>query len=246
MNATTTNQLQQLANFLNDHRFKIRDEYPLLNVDGSDGFEPANSPTASTGYAISEIASGFALLAIEALKRGSKVNFEELYIEELTPDDNYIYDGPKELIPNPLILDNGDIVNITFGVTKDGLNANQEVATLLIEGLKFELNSANNNLPTEEKITSIHIFATTNGGHGPRSNHFNGTALDISRINGNKMILSGVTQQIIKLQEAMDSFPNVRENFGPHFKHKYSVESNSWNFSHPIDGHQDHIHFSVR
>jgi hypothetical protein len=61
MTEATTDQLQQIANFLNDHRFKIRDEYPLLNVDGSDGFEPANSPTASTGYAISEGASNFAL-----------------------------------------------------------------------------------------------------------------------------------------------------------------------------------------
>jgi len=248
INEANTNQLQQIANFLNDHRFKIRDEYPLLNVDGSDGFEPADSPTASTGYAISEFAKGFALLAIEALKRGSQVNFEELYIEELTPDDNYIYDGPKELIPNPLVLDNGDLINITFGVTNsDNQSADQEVATLLIEGLKFALNSANNNLPTEEKITTIHIFATTNGEHGsPNSNHYKGTAVDISRINGVKMAVSGLTQQIIELQEAMDNFPNIRENFGPHFKHKYSVETGTWNFNHNVGGHQDHIHFSVR
>jgi hypothetical protein len=70
--------------------------------------------------------------------------------------------------------------------------------------------------------------------------------LDISRINGSKMALTGVTNQITQLQLAMDDFPNVRENFGPYFKHKYSSESNSWNYNHPVGGHNDHIHFSVR
>jgi len=95
-------------------------------------------------------------------------------------------------------------------------------------------------------ITDIYIMATTNGEHGPDSNHYRGTAVDISRINGQKMILMGLNNQIEKLQEVMDDFPNVRENFGPHFKHKYSVESGTWNYSHPVGGHQDHIHFSVR
>jgi hypothetical protein len=56
MTEATTDQLQQIANFLNDHRYRIRDEHPDL-----DGFDPANSPTSSTGYAISEGASNFAL-----------------------------------------------------------------------------------------------------------------------------------------------------------------------------------------
>lgn len=38
----------------------------------------------------------------------------------------------------------------------------------------------------------------------------------------------------------------IRENFGPHFKHKYDINSNTWNYNHPIGGHQDHIHISVR
>lgn len=60
------------------------------------------------------------------------------------------------------------------------------------------------------------------------------------------MIVSGLTQQITELQETMDDFPNVRENFGPHFKHKYSIENDTWNFNYNVGGHQDHIHFSVR
>lgn len=102
------------------------------------------------------------------------------------------------------------------------------------------------NLPVSDKITDIYIMATTNGRHSSTSNHARGTAIDIIRINGQKMILIGSNNQIRELQDAFDDFPNVRENFGPYFKHKYSVESDTWNYSHPIGGHQDHIHFSVR
>jgi hypothetical protein len=63
------------------------------------------------------------------------------------------------------------------------------------------------------------------------------------------MILSGITNQIKELQKAMDKFQHVRENFGPYFKHKYSKEKtvgNQWNYNHPVGGHKDHIHFSIR
>ena len=47
-------------------------------------------------------------------------------------------------------------------------------------------------------------------------------------------------------QNAMDNFQYIRENFGPHFKHKYSIETNTWNYNHPVSGHKDHIHIAVR
>ena len=56
-----------------------------------------------------------------------------------------------------------DSINISFGTTKDGVNANQEVEQHLIDGLKYALNQANNNLTN--KITDIYIMATTNGVH---------------------------------------------------------------------------------
>lgn len=178
----------------------------------------------------------------------AEVVFEELYIETPTPDDvNNNFQGPVDRIPEVLTLDNGDEINITFGVTNsDETSADQEVAELLIDGIKFALQKANENLPVSHKITDIYIMATTNGRHSSTSNHARGTAIDISRINGQKMILVGSNNQIEELQIAMDAFPNVRENFGPYFKHKYSVESDTWNYSHPVGGHQDHIHFSVR
>jgi hypothetical protein len=171
----------------------------------------------------------------------------DLFFTTLTPDDDYTYSGEKRLIPELLSLGNGENVIVEFGITEsDRKSANQEVAELLIEGLKSALKKANSNLGSHEKILKIYVAATTNGGHGSTSNHYNGTAIDISRINGAKMALTGVTNQITQLQIAMDDFPNVRENFGPSFKHKFSIESNNWNYNHPVKGHGDHIHFSVR
>jgi len=62
----------------------------------------------------------------------------------------------------------------------------------------------------------------------------------------NKIALTGVTNQIIELQNAFDSFTYIRENFGPYFKHKYSISINSWNYNHPVEGHNDHIHVPIR
>lgn len=114
----------------------------------------------------------------------------------------------------------------------------------------FAIEQANSNLPTADKITSIYIMATTNGhdpADNPYTNHLKATAVDISRINGQKMILSGVTNQIIELQRAMDNFPYIRENYGPYFRHKYEVENDIWDYNRTgVGAHKDHIHFAVR
>lgn len=89
-------------------------------------------------------------------------------------------------------------------------------------------------------------MATTNGGHGDYSNHYTGKAMDISRINGAKMALSGVNNQIIELQKAFDNYQFIRENFGPYFKHKYFIGSDTWDYSFPVGGHQSHIYVSTR
>ena len=195
----------------------------------------------------SQEAKDFANAAITAEMNGGEVDLEEAYILVLTPDDNYVLLSSKKLMENPLVLANGTEVAITFGVTKDNINANQPVSVDLEEGIKFSIQEANNNLSASNQITNIYIMATTNG-HGTTgtSNHLKATAVDISRINNKKIILGGVTAQVIELQKAMDTYVYVRENFGPYFKHKFSVESDSWNLNHPVDGHRDHIHFSVR
>lgn len=195
----------------------------------------------------SKRAEDFIKEAIDVLIDNGDVNFDDWYIKTKVSDDSYFYTGPKESIPSTIILSNGTSVSVNFGVTKsDNKNANQQVSPVLINAIKFALEKANNNLSSSDKITSIYVSATTNGKHSATSNHPLGLAIDISRINGKKMAITGVTNQIIELQKAFDGFEYIRENFGPHFKHKYDLNTSRWNFNYSVGGHKDHIHISVR
>lgn len=161
-------------------------------------------------------------------------------------DENVNYTGAKQLIPQEIILGDGSVVNVTFGTTaSDNKNANNEVAVDLVNAITFALQEANSNLTSSEKITSIYIAATTNGLHSSTSNHARGTAVDISRINSVKMINLGSNNQVKALQNAFDEYQNIRENFGPYFKHK-TFPNGSVNLNWPVGGHKDHIHVSVQ
>ena len=163
-----------------------------------------------------------------------------------TDYDNTDYSGPKQLIPKSIILNDGSTLTITFRTTQsDNKNANNDVAIDLVNSIKFAINLANSKLENSNKITSIYIAATTNGTHSSTSNHTRGTAVDISRINGAKMINLGNNAQVKALQEAFDNYPKIRENFGPSFKHK-TLSNGSVNLNWTIGGHQDHIHISVQ
>ncbi|TYA52258.1 hypothetical protein [Formosa maritima] len=215
--------------------------------DDLNAYQLKRVQTFLQNHEVSEEAIAFAMEAIEALLDGGEVDFEELYIQTDTPDDNYVYLGQKVNIPNQIILNDNSIVNVTFNSnTSDGVSSNQEVSIYLLESIEFALNEANNNLDSSDKINEVNIYCTTNGNHSTTSNHYNGTAVDINSINRQRMALTGVTNQIIQLQEGFDNYQYIRENFGPHFKHKYDIYSNTWNHNYPVGGHGDHIHISVR
>lgn len=161
-------------------------------------------------------------------------------------DENNDYSGPKEHIPSTIVLDDGSSVSVTFGTTSsDGQSADDQVASSLVESIRQALNQANSNLGPTRKITSIYIMATTNGSHSPNSNHTKGTAVDISRINGVKIANLGPNDQVQALQNGFDGYNGIRENFGPHFKHK-TYPDGSVNLNFPVGGHGDHIHVSVQ
>jgi len=102
-------------------------------------------------------AEDFARLAIKADCAGGVVDFDEAFIETSTPDDSYVYQGPTQLISNPLVLDNGDQISVSFGTTdSDNINANQLVSVDLVNAIKFAIESANINLSSSEKIISIY------------------------------------------------------------------------------------------
>ena len=75
------------------------------------------------------------------------------------------------------------------------------------------------------------------------SRHNIGKAVDISRINGIKMVTgfgsdAQVTAIVRAIQQKFESFPAKRENFGPSVKLKEGAPFT-------VSGHKDHIHLSV-
>jgi hypothetical protein len=79
--------------------------------------------------------------------------------------------------------------------------------------------------------------------HTAPSRHVQHKAVDISRINGTKIVIGYPGDAAIKaivdaIQTAFDTYSKRRENFGPHFKHKHGKPFT-------VGGHKDHIHLSV-
>ncbi len=75
------------------------------------------------------------------------------------------------------------------------------------------------------------------------SRHAQQKAVDISRINGTKIIIGyaegGAVPVIVDaIQNGFETFGQRRENFGPSLKKKHGNE-------YTVSGHADHIHLSV-
>jgi hypothetical protein len=125
-------------------------------------------------------------------------------------------------------------VNIEFAP-----GVNNEVEKHLLEGLKHCIKKTFANTTT---LTSIYI-ASASDSHIFPSRHAQGKAVDISRINGTKIILGYPGTKFVKLivdaiQTTFESYSGRRENFGPFLKKK-----NGSTYS--VSGHLDHIHLSV-
>jgi hypothetical protein len=124
-------------------------------------------------------------------------------------------------------------VTVEYGTTADN-DVKDSLITLLTAVIKTTVASG-------QTLSKIFISATTNGTHeSPR--HASGEAIDISRLNG-KMIDTYSSDDEVKalvdaIQDEADKQTGIRENFGPHFKHKHGT---NWT----VGGHNDHMHFSV-
>lgn len=116
---------------------------------------------------------------------------------------------------------------------------NKDVHQRMIDGLKACIKKG---IADGETLTKIYI-SSANDSHESPSRHTQRKAVDISRINGKKMITSyssgSTTQKIVDaIQDAFEDYEHRRENFGPHFKKKLGK-------AHTVGGHKDHIHLSV-
>ncbi len=94
-------------------------------------------------------------------------------------------------------------------------------------------------------VQSVNINSTTGRKHAPTSNHPRGRAVDINRVNGQRVDDPANRTAVSAVQNAFRNEPNIRENFGPVFTEKTLMPGAA-----PVpwprvrEDHQDHIHES--
>jgi hypothetical protein len=98
------------------------------------------------------------------------------------------------------------------------------------------------NIANGHILTKIYISSAYDS-HKMPSRHMQHKAIDISRINGMKIVLGYPSGGSIKaivdaIQASFEGYIHRRENFGPHIKKKLGQ---NWT----VPGHNDHIHLSV-
>ncbi len=125
-------------------------------------------------------------------------------------------------------------VTVEFGAA-----VNRDVNQTMINGLNHCIKAA---IAPGHSLTKIYISSAFDQ-HQLPSRHMQQKAVDISRINGTKIVIGYPATASIKaivdaIQTAFESFTNRRENFGPAFKKKLGK-------AHSVGGHKDHIHLSV-
>ena len=115
----------------------------------------------------------------------------------------------------------------------------RDVDQRMIDGLKYCIKPQ---VSSGHGLSTIYI-SSANDKHVLPSRHMQRKAVDISRINGIKIVIGysqgGAVMAIVDaIQEAFEKYHSRRENYGPHLKKKLGAE---W----PVSGHNDHIHLSV-
>jgi hypothetical protein len=125
-------------------------------------------------------------------------------------------------------------VNVLFatGVVND-------VDQRMVDGLKHCIQAQ---IAADHALTSIYISSAFDS-HELPSRHMQQKAVDISRINGTKIVIGypegGSIKAIVDaIQDKFESYSHRRENFGPKLKKKLGKQFT-------VSGHQDHIHLSV-
>lgn len=134
----------------------------------------------------------------------------------------------------PAIPSNINGVTVNFATA-----VNNNVQQLVIDALRHCIKP---DVAAGHQLDSI--FVSSARRQNPNSSRHNtGRAVDISRINGVRMLGGFDTNAHVKaivtaIQQKFESFPERRENFGPALKKKLGAPFQ-------IAGHKDHVHLSV-
>jgi hypothetical protein len=121
-----------------------------------------------------------------------------------------------------------------------GSKVNRTVKQSLINGLKHCIKTK---IATSATLNKIYISSASDQ-HKLPSRHAQDKAVDISRINGTKIVLGYPKDADIKaivdaIQDTFETYSGRRENYGPKFKKKSGKPNTT------VKDHKDHIHLSV-
>lgn len=116
---------------------------------------------------------------------------------------------------------------------------NKNVEQSMVDGLKHCIKT---NIASGYTLQKIYV-SSANDSHVSPSRHAQEKAVDISRINGTKIVLGYPGTAEIKaivdaIQDSFEGYSGRRENFGPYMKKKSGAD---WE----VSEHDDHIHLSV-
>ena len=125
-------------------------------------------------------------------------------------------------------------VSVQFGST-----VVNDVDQRIVDGLNHCIKTS---IASGHILTTIFVSSAFDS-HQLPSRHMQHKGVDISRINGTKIVIGypqgGSTKAIVDaIQDTFEGYAHRRENFGLHLKKKLGQ-----NFS--VSGHADHIHLSV-
>lgn len=120
-----------------------------------------------------------------------------------------------------------------------GAGVGNDVDQKVIDGLKHCIKPE---IAQGHPLISIYV-SSAHDSHQMPSRHMQQKAVDVSRINGTKIVIGypqgGAVKAIVDaIQTAFEGYAHRRENFGPHLKKKLRQ---NW----MVAGHDDHIHLSV-
>lgn len=134
----------------------------------------------------------------------------------------------------PRIPDLINSVNLVFAKS-----VNRDVNQALIDGM---FRCIQQDIGGGHLLEELYISSAFDS-HSWPSRHVQRKAVDISRVNGTRMIIGYpdtplIYASVVHIQTTFETFRLRRENFGPYFKKKLGRP-------HSISGHEDHIHISV-
>lgn len=169
LNEASSNLLQDIANFLNDNMYRIRDEFPDL-----DGFDPVNNNNANTGYAISEEAIDDVIEAIDTLADGECAILQtviDLSEIEADFDQNLFGDYPA-----PVLQQNHDAIQQQFNNLR---NANGNLAAVNYLISTYNMNTFGTNSVNFNYSISFEN-GLSNGAHANAIRGFNSNGIMVS------------------------------------------------------------------